>query len=798
MKKEIVLFLMLVFLANIYAQQTQVVRGTVIDKETAMPMPGVSVKVITDTINKLTTVTDANGRFRLEKVPLGKQTLRFAFTGYENKISDIIVMSAKEVILTIELEESTQQLEDVVVTAIQRGELNNDMATVSARTFSVEETERYAGSRGDPARMASNFAGVQGADDSRNDIVVRGNSPLAVVYRLEGIDIPNPNHFAVAGSAGGPVSILNNKVMGNSDFFTGAFPAEYGNSISAVFDIKLRNGNNEKHEFTGQFGFLGTELTAEGPINKQKHSSYLGVYRYSTLSIFKTLGISLGTDAVPQYQDLTFKMNFPGKKNSNLSVFGISGMSGIAIKISEQIKPATDFYGDDDRDQYFNTRMAVVGVGYSKILNEKSLLKITVATSHEQQKSLHNFVARHLAPDTTWVIDSIYQLQAYRFIINKIPLAFNINTKINKHHVIKYGFTAEMISFNFIDSALNYTHTAFRLRWDYQGTGALIQPYVQWKYKPNDTWTFNTGLHAQYFSVSNSISVFEPRAGIKYALNNKQSLNFGAGIHSQTQPYYTYFYHLTDTAGRKIYHNRNMDFTKSAHVVLGYDRAFNATTRMKLETYYQSLYNIPVTIKPSAFSMTNMGSGFARFFPDSLKNTGSGTNYGIELTLEKFFNKSFFFLFTASLYDAKYKGSDGIERNTDYNGNYILNFLSGKEFKIKEKNILAFGIKITTAGGRRYGYVDTAASNFQRELVWLDEGYNTRQFRPYFRLDFKINYKINAKKVSHEIALDLVNLLNTKNILTLSYSPNPFGTGDNFRENYQLGFLPLFYYRLDF
>lgn len=791
------LFFLLLSGSFSFSQQTQVIRGVVVDKETSLAIPGANVLITTDSNNKIIETTDAEGRFRFEKATLGKHSLKFMLLGYEPRLIDVVVTSAREVILRVEMDELVMELETTEIVAVKRGEVNNEMATVSSRTFAVEETERYAGSRGDPARMAGNFAGVQGADDSRNDIVVRGNTPLGVVYRLEGIDIPNPNHFAVAGSAGGPVSILNNKVLANSDFFTGAFPAEYGNSISAVFDLRLRNGNNEKREFTGQFGFLGTELTAEGPINKEKGSSYLGVYRYSTLSLFKAMGISLGTDAVPQYQDLAFKLNFPGKKNSNISVFSIAGMSGIDIKISEQKKPAADFYGDDDRDQYFDTRMAVTGMTYSRTIHEKSLLKFTVAASHEQQRSVHNFIARHLAPDTTWVTDSIYLLQAYRFIINKIPLAFSINYKVNKKHVIKYGFNAEMISFNFADSALNYDHSAFRVRWNYAGTGMLVQPYIQWKWKPTDKVIVSSGLHAQYFSVSKSLSPAEPRIGIRYNINDKQAISLGGGMHSQTQPYYTYFYHLYDPSGNQVYHNRNMDFTKSIHAVLGYDRSFNPTARMKTEVFYQSLYHIPVTIRPSAFSLTNMGSGFDRFFPDSLKNTGMGSNYGIELTLEKFFNKKIFFLVTATAYEAKYKGSDGIWRNTDFNGNYIVNGLAGKEFKIKDKSMLSLGAKITTAGGRHYGYVDTAASSYQREIVWIDSAYNTRRFKPYFRLDLKVNYKINAKKVTHEFSLDLVNVLNTKNILTLTYSGNPLSPS-SIQENYQLGFLPLFFYRIDF
>ncbi len=277
---------------------TQTIRGTVVDKETKFPLIGVTVVVKTTDGQTLGASTDIEGAYRVEKVPLGRQGVEFSYIGYQQVANDnIIVSSAKEVILNVEMEESAVDVETVEILGQRNGEVLNEIATVSAREFSVEETNRYAGSRGEPARMASNFAGVQGADDSRNDIIVRGNSPSGVLWRLEGINIPNPNHFSIAGTGGGSVTILNNKFLANSDFFTGAFPAQYGNSIAGAFDLRMRNGNNEKHEFSGQLGFLGTELMAEGPLNKNG-ASYLTTFRYSTLALFSFMNINVGTDAI--------------------------------------------------------------------------------------------------------------------------------------------------------------------------------------------------------------------------------------------------------------------------------------------------------------------------------------------------------------------------------------------------------------------------------------------------------------------------------------------------------------------
>ncbi len=243
MKIKILLLSIISISFSIYSQQT--VKGKVVDLESQFPLPGVNVKFINGDFNS-GVATDINGNFKIENVPLGRKQIRFTFIGYTPHSQTIVVNSGKEVVINVSIEESTEMLESFEVSSNEKREVNNEMAIISAQQFSVEETERYAGSRGDPARMASNFAGVQGADDSRNDIIVRGNSPLGVIYRVEGVTIPNPNHFAISGSSGGPLSILNNKFLGNSDFFSGAFPAEYGNSTAGIFDLKIRNGNNEK------------------------------------------------------------------------------------------------------------------------------------------------------------------------------------------------------------------------------------------------------------------------------------------------------------------------------------------------------------------------------------------------------------------------------------------------------------------------------------------------------------------------------------------------------------------------
>lgn len=795
----------------IFAQlPTQTVRGKVFDSETNYPLTGAKLLIEVDGQKYMAAAT-ADGSFSILKVPVGKHQLVASAAFYDSRTLTIEVTSGREMIVQIPLQEKISEQNAVRVVGRKQGEVLNEMAVLSAQQFSVEETNRYPGSRMDPARMASNFAGVNGADDSRNDIVVRGNSPLGVIYRVEGIDIPNPNHFAISGTSGGPVSLLNNKILGNSDFFMSAFPAEYGNSLSGVFDLKLRNGNNNQHEFTGQFGLLGTEFLAEGPLGKDSKSSYLVMGRYSTLTIFQKLNINLGTDAIPKYYDGAFKFNWILKNGGQLALFGMGGSSDIAIKISDFKEYTEDLYGEGDRDQYFGTSMVTSGLNYKKSINEKTFISSTLAFSQENQTTRHEYLkGRKMNPaDSTISYDEKYYMMGYGFQVQKISGYTAVNHKFNKQHLIKAGLSFDLISMDFQDSCLyNLDSLAlgFETRWNYQGMAAIIQPFVQWKWRVSDNMDVTAGIHAQYFTLTNSISPFEPRLGWKYKMDNGQAIFAGGGLHSMIQPYYTYAYKVLPGTNNPN-SNLNMDFSRSAHSGIGYEKSFNKGFNIKTEAYYQYLYNIPVTVDPSSFSMINVGSGFSRLFVDELQNTGDGYNYGLELTVQKYFDKTFFFLFSGTVYNSQYRGSDMVWRNTSYNGNYVVNLLGGKEFKVGKRSIIGIGGKVTAAGGKRYGLVDIQTSTDMKEIIFQDSMFNDLQFRDYFRADLKISWRKNADRVTHEFGLDLVNILGTRNLLTLAYRPpltpadftaQQNGTFLPYSEKTQLGFFPIFYYKIDF
>ena len=746
--------------SHIYAQGNQTIRGVIIDNQLKEPLIGASVYL--DEQRDKAVASDTEGRFKITGAEPGRHTLNINMMGYKAVSMHVIVTSGKEVVVNIELDESVTNMKEITVSAAgnDKAKVNNEMSTVSARGFTIEETSRYAGSRNDPSRMATNFAGVSGANDSRNDIIIRGNSPTGLLWRLNGLDIPNPNHFGSIGSTGGPVSILNNNVLDNSDFMTGAFPAEYANGTSGVFDLKMRKGNDEKHEFMGQIGFNGFEAGAEGPISKASRSSYLVNYRYSTLGLFSKIGVNFGTGAaIPQYQDVSMKIDFPGTKLGSISVFGIGGTSNIALLDSEKDTTQTDLYTIGGKDTWFNSDMGVAGISHTIKYSEKTFAKTSIGASGMQTRVKQNdldYSSGRTNPE--------YGNRSYNVRYSAI---YNITTKWNAANSIKAGFALEQLRFSLKDSLLDKDLNRFIDLRNARGNTWFFRSFAQWQHKFSDKLILNTGINYQQLTLNNSYSI-EPRGGLRYIIDEKQSISLGGGMHSQMQNLLTYFAE-TRTGEGYIRTNKNLDFTRSNQAVVAYDRNLGNDMRIKSEAYYQYLYDIPVLQRASYFSAINLGADFATPNIDSLVNKGTGENYGIELTIEKFYSKGYYFLLTGSLFESTYKGSNNIKYNTVFNGNYVSNALLGKEWKIGKKLTFNADAKATMAGGKRYIPILEAASAKAGEAVLDESSIFEKRYKDYFRADVRFAIRLNGKHLTQEFALDIQNVSNNKNIFMQNY-----------------------------
>ena len=752
LKKLIVLLIATVAVIAAQAQtKTQTIRGSVNDLDSQYHMIGVTV-VILNSDPLLGGVTDIDGYFEIKNVPVGRVNIKISFMGYKDTyLNQLLLEVGKELIINTSLEEDIQAMNEVVITAESERIINNEAAVSSVRTFDVEETRRYAGSRNDIARMASNYAGVSNADDSRNDIVVRGNSPVSLLWRLDGIDIPSPNHYNSFGSSGGPVSILNNNNLSNSDFITSSFPAAYGNTVSGVFDLQMKKGNGFKREYVGQVGFNGFELGAEGPFSKNSRASYMANFRYSTLGVFKALGMDFGTGtAVPEYQDLTFAFDLPTKKAGTFKLFGIGGNSEIHFEPTEDTDSQGNVFSTSDLKN--TAKMGVVGLKHTYYFNSNNYINTSVATSYQHSAVIIDSLENN---PINQKVDDVRQ--------NQLQTKYSINTKyvskINAKNKIEVGANLNYYDVNYQDSVREENGSWFKYN-DAEGGTLLSQLYTQYQLKFTNKFRAVAGLHFQNLEISNK-SAIEPRLGLQYAAGSNTNLTFGYGLHSQMQPLVVNFYQFRNTP---VNTNSEIGFTKSHHFSAGVDQNLGESVHFKVEGYYQHLFEVPIEAVSSSFSMLNSGASFGIEVEPNMVNEGFGKNFGIELTLEKFFSKSYYFLVTASIFDSKYQGSDGVWRNTAFNNKYILNTLGGSEFKIGKSGVLTTDIKLTFSGGKFHTPIDVDQSIIEGETIYNTSEAYSLQYDPYFRTDFKIGFRLNGKRVSQEWLVDIQNITNRENI----------------------------------
>ncbi len=727
---------------------TQTIRGTVFDIEIKAPLIGATV-VIGGTNPPVGATTDLNGVFRLENVPVGRTTLLISYLGYEAKvIPELIVSSGKEIVLEIGLKEKISEMEEVIVKVLTKKDkpLNN-MATLSARTFSVEEAQRYAAGFDDPSRLASSFAGVTTVNNNGNGLIIRGNAPKGVLWRLEGIEISNPNHLpGFTSLGGGALSAISSLMLSNSDFFTGAFPSEYGNALSGVFDFKLRSGNNEKHEHAFRVGTMGIDISSEGPFSKKTSSSYLFNYRYSTLALIQKL-LPLEGDLFPNYQDLCFKIKLPSKRAGIFSVWALATADNFAYEIEND---TTKWSILDDQESFkTNFKTGVLGLNHRYIFSEKTHLNSTLA------------ITGNYTQWDEWYTDYNYIKQKMHHIEMtdyKLTYTSVLNHKFNAKHSNRTGIIINRMNYNsFVQYAMAMGNELTTMVQE-EGFSNLYNFFSHFKMSLVPGIILNVGIHSQYYDLSNEFLV-EPRVGLTCRISNKQSLSLAYGNHSRLEPQYIYFAKVMD-GNTETYPNKKLRITKARHLVLAYDLSINPDMRLKIEPYLQYLYDVPV-IPDSCFSVINMQN--TTFFTDKLTNDGTGTNVGVDVTLERFLKDGYYFLLTTSLFESKYTGGDKIKRNTRFNSNYAFNILAGKEWALgtSHNKLLSINGRLNIMGGMW----DTPVISdypYQKgdEVLYDYSNAFSHRLPNIYNLNASVNYQINKEKHSSVWSIHILNLLN--------------------------------------
>ncbi len=765
----------------------QNVRGRIIDAETKDPLIGAEIYLVGS--NPLIgTISDLDGNFILEKIPVGRQIIQGNYLGYQSIIRDnILINSAHEYYLELELLPGIE-LTEVVIQAYSRKQPVNEQIISSHRRLDPEELQFHAATANDPGRLVMGFPGVQPSRDSRSDIIIRGNSSAGILWRLEGLDIPNPNHFARRGSSGGGITIFSASLLGSSDFMTGAFPSEYGNAYAGVFDMKFRHGNLFKNAQTIRAGILGLDIASEGPITKGK-TSYLANFRYSTLGILNAAGIHLvGPRTDNNFQDLSFKIFHKGNK-SYFSLWGMGGNSREDFRPNDL--PWSTY--SDYTSHKFTTLTGVVGATYNQIIDDNSYIQVNAGFMGQdilfRNDTLNSLEERTVINDENYYSSRLTSHAFYKR---------NFNSKLNA----KFGIIATKLFYQMSHSKWNRSTGNFEtlIQSDSDNNATLqdsfgiphqFQSYFQFSYKPALKWTIHGGIHFLSATITQNNNSVDPRMGIQYTLSDKSSLNFSLGIFSSLPPPGSYYYL---EQGRYV--NSYLSFIKSRQIVLGFQQGLGKTLNLQIEAYAQYLWDVPVGNNPNEIYWSlNDVQGFAN---QPLLSTGTGLNRGIEITLEKFFSKGVFFVFGTSIFNSTFKiPSNTMSFNTQYNSQIATNFTGGKTWAISENTFIEAGLRLIYNSGHPITPVLSAYKELDGDKPVLD-GNNpfSERVSYYFRPDLRLALRKNLNKSAYWLALDVQNFINRRNEDFIDYEFN--AVQRNWEHRLQSPLTPLLTFQIDF
>jgi len=721
----------------------QVVKGSVSDADSRSPIPGATI-IIQGSDPLIGTVSDNDGRFRLENVPLGRHTIVITFMGYETlTIPELVVGSGKEVVLDVSIREKATSLNAIdVVAADAKDDGMGRMAQSGVNRLNVEQANRYAGAADDPSRLASSFAGVASGLTS-NGIVIRGNPAKGLLWRLEDVEITNPNHYAdltVFGAGG--LCALSSQMLANSDFYTGAFTAEYSNALSGVFDMKLRSGNPDKREYAFGLSSNGIDVSSEGPFKKGGRATYLFNYRFSTLTLLQPI---LPPEAGKlNYQDLSWKINIPGKK----CIWSFWGFGARDSQHHDAVADSTERELESDALQY-DSRMfsSASGLNYRLQLNSSAFFSSVLSYSgYGVQLTQSAFSADNIFHDE-YNIKSLNQRISNRTYVQK---------KFSARHSNKSGFSVSGNSYLVrVQQAFSDT-TALQSTIDGKGHSMQFTAFSQSKISLSDRVSFVAGINAVYNNLNEDILI-EPRISSRIECGALSSVSLAAGLYSRSEPLNVYF--IQDSSGACP--NRSLPATKAFHLVAGYERVLSENLRLKIEPYYQYLYDVPVGINNN-FSMINAEAVY--LLNEPLKPGGTGQNIGIDFTLERALKGKYYYLMTASLFDSRYTSASGKEFNTRFNKHYVVNLLGGYEWKVgrNKKNLLNLNLRLCFMGGDRTETVDYAVSMATQQVIFDDSKIFETKKPDAQIVSIALNYRINKRKHASVWSIQMINVLGEK------------------------------------
>ena len=742
MRQSILVFIVILLYLPLVAQGPSLglIQGIVVDDHTQEPIPYANI-VASGQDTSRGTVSDLSGNFSIS-VPLGRFEVRASYVGYKDVWMDhVLIGSAISANIEMAMQESAFDLDEVLVKPmVNKKKAKNNFALLSSRLLSVEEATRYAGGFEDPARLASAFAGVSSRVGT-NGISIRGNAPKYLLWNMEGIEIPNPNHFAnLSVFGGGGLTALSSQVLDNTDFMTGAMPAGYSNALSGVFDLSMRSGNHDQHHPSIQMGLIGLDAASEGPLNKQKKSSYLLNYRYSTLAAVQSLlpeeaqGIS--------YQDLSFKLSFPSLTKGTVEWWGLGlvDQSGQSPVLDEDLR----LYKQDLLDQDVRQYMGASGIKYLKYIDND--LKQVVRTQLAFSISNTDLQTGQLTDDD--------QLAAKNQINNRqFSISFNssLSTRFSKQHTNETGLKLRLLGYNLSLAEATIPGKLSSVL-DQKGQSGLTTFYSNSSISVSSRTTLVGGLSLQYFGLTKK-SLLEPRLSLTYQVSDRVKTGLGYGAHSRIEPLHHYL--LENNSGTSG--NKDLRHSRAHHWVLNLEWSPSPNYLVKVEPYYQKLFDIPVTTE-SNLSLINIENDW--FLDEKLVNSGGGRNMGIDLTFERYMTRGFYSLVAASIFDSNYNMDGGPWLDTRYNLKYVGNVLIGKEFTWGKESQSSLNInwRTTLLGGQPYQQIDESLSLESDEIIFDNESLFNNRFQTGLIHHFTINYQVSRPNITHAFSLKILNV----------------------------------------
>ena len=741
------------------AQQSGSITGTVIDKGTQIPLSNVSIRVDD---NKFGTITDSLGSFRIREIPVGTYNISISSLGYKNlTIFNCIVTSGNENTFSVELELEVSQLNEVIVSSatVRSATLETPL---SVQNLTAEEIKSNPGGNFDISKVIQTLPGVGGGAQGgsfRNDIIIRGGAPNENVFFLDGIEVPVINHFQTQGSSGGPQGILNVSFIQEVKLSSSAFDARYDNALSSVFQIKQKNGN--PNNFQGNFRLSASEaaLTLEGPLFKDKKTTFLASARRSYLELlFKALDLPIR----PNYWDFQTKVTHRLNDKTVFTFLGIGAIDEFRFGVPRDASP--------EKTYLINSNVLINQWNYTLGASLKRTISNGFWNLALSRNTFNNDIEKFQDNQNP---SNSTQTQDINSAEIETKLRFDVNKTINSWK-IAYGASIQLADYS--NSSFNVLRSELK-----DNSGNIIQPSLIVDFESPLKTFARMGAFAQIgkrfaenrVGVSlgirsdintftsegmNGLKTLSPRISLGYVISDTWTWNSSYGIYYKIPPYTI----LGFADQNNVLVNKNSSYQRAGHYTTGIEFIPNEGLRFTLEGFYKRYGNMPIS-RLDGISLANLGADFALLGNEAVVTEGKGKTYGLEFFVQKKLTDNFFGILSYTMYRSLYSGTDGRFLPSSWDNRQLLSITTGYKFPRNWE----MGLKFRYQGGAPFTVFDETLSR----LNYLNRGtgtpdysqLNAQRLKGFNSSDIRIDKKWNLNKLTIDLFLDVSNWYVAKN-----------------------------------